>query len=136
MRSLRDTIVNKAHIKKLLRDEKIRYGSIRNNQAGIEAKFKTQKQRDAGLKIVKKALTEMTFLTVDSQNNFGFTAQFSEVKQKEIFDYTVNQNIDTLRNRVNELGVAEPLVQRHGKSRIVVQLPGVQRHRASKRHHR
>ena len=54
------------------------------------------------------------------------TWMLSEQKIRDIEDYAVGQNLTTLRNRVNELGVAEPLVQRQGRNRIVVELPGIQ----------
>jgi preprotein translocase subunit SecD len=63
---------------------------------------------------------------VDEGNGWNLLASMSEQTRKEIADYAVGQNLTTLRNRVNELGVSEPLVQRQGKHRIVVELPGIQ----------
>ncbi|MCV5215144.1 protein translocase subunit SecD, partial [Escherichia coli] len=62
----------------------------------------------------------------DSNGRYALIATFTEQRLQEIRNYAVEQNITILRNRVNELGVAEPLVQRQGASRIVVELPGVQ----------
>ena len=68
----------------------------------------------------------MLFSDSDSNGRFVLSAKFTEARLKEIRNYAVDQNITILRNRVNELGVAEPLVQRQGANRIVVELPGVQ----------
>lgn len=68
----------------------------------------------------------MTFTTSESDGRFVLVAKFTEARLQEIRNYAVEQNITILRNRVNELGVAEPLVQRQGATRIVVELPGVQ----------
>ena len=64
---------------------------------------------------------------------FIIRSKMSEPEIKKIQDYAINQNLTTLRNRVNELGVSEPVVQRQGKNRIVVELPGVQDTAAAKR---
>ncbi|RYZ93870.1 MAG: protein translocase subunit SecD, partial [Moraxellaceae bacterium] len=64
--------------------------------------------------------------TVDAGEDFIFTAELSEAAVKEIEDYAISQNLQTLRNRVNELGVSEPIVQRQGRNRIIVELAGVQ----------
>ncbi|MFA0709764.1 protein translocase subunit SecD, partial [Vibrio sp. 10N.222.48.A3] len=69
---------------------------------------------------------DMTFVDSESNGRFSLIANFTETRLQEIRNYAVEQNITILRNRVNELGVAEPLVQRQGASRIVVELPGVQ----------
>lgn len=68
----------------------------------------------------------MTFVESESNGQFKLIATFTEQRLQEIRNYAVEQNITIIRNRVNELGVAEPLVQRQGASRIVVELPGVQ----------
>ncbi|MBO0180900.1 protein translocase subunit SecD, partial [Vibrio parahaemolyticus] len=69
---------------------------------------------------------DMIFVDSDSNGRYALTATFTEQRLQEIRNYAVEQNITILRNRDNELGVAEPLVQRQGASRIVVELPGVQ----------
>lgn len=79
---------------------------------------------DASLNIVRDADTEV--LIDDGDDDKSFTVRMSEAQIRARQDFAIEQNITTLRNRVNELGVAEPLVQRQGVDRIVVQLPGVQ----------
>ena len=66
------------------------------------------------------------FKEEERDGDYFLKLSLTEVKVREIADYAVKQNLTTLRNRVNELGVAEPLVQRQGRDRIVVELPGVQ----------
>ncbi|WP_081017960.1 protein translocase subunit SecD [Vibrio metoecus] len=109
-----------------LRDEKIRYRAIRPLSDAVEVTL-----RDAGQLAQTKLLLEskhrdMTFTTSETDGRFVLLAKFTEARLQEIRNYAVEQNITILRNRVNELGVAEPLVQRQGATRIVVELPGVQ----------
>lgn len=115
------------HIKRLLREEKIR-GFIRLQDDGrISGKFKTPELRDeAAAQIRDEYRGELLRENEDGEDAYYFYLTMSEQKAKEIVDYAVSQNLTTLRNRVNELGVAEPLVQRQGRNRIVVELPGVQ----------
>ena len=78
------------------------------------------------LPIVREQLPSMNSKTLDGDNTFVLRLSMSEQGIKDIEDHAVSQNLTTLRNRVNELGVAEPLVQRLGRNRIIVELPGVQ----------
>jgi len=115
-----------AEIKQELKDEGLKFGVVRGRDDGIDIKFRTESQRDAALRFARRQWRDLAWESVMLGRHFGLQAGFTEQAQQQVFDYAVNQNVDTLRKRVNELGVAEPLVQRHGKSRIVVQLPGVQ----------
>lgn len=113
-------------IKRSLREEKVR-GFIKLEADGrISGRFKTSELRDKASSIVRKQYSELVRekSTVDGQYMLYLT--LSPTKIKEIEDYAVGQNLTTLRNRVNELGVSEPLVQRQGRNRIVVELPGIQ----------
>ncbi|MGB1907148.1 MAG: protein translocase subunit SecD, partial [Spongiibacter sp.] len=116
-------------IKKALREDRIR-GLINLSEEGaIRGKFRTEEARDKALALIRKEYRELTAQRVDSKGEdaaFYMEAILSEAKRKEIEDYAVSQNLTTLRNRVNELGVSEPLVQRQGRNRIVVELPGIQ----------
>ncbi len=110
-----------------LREEKIRYRAIRTkNKQNVEVVLRDAEQLAQAKQVLSNIHRDMIF--VDSENNgkFSLTASFSEVRLAEVRQYAVEQNISILRNRVNELGVAEPLVQRQGANRIVVELPGVQ----------
>ncbi|WP_373083547.1 protein translocase subunit SecD [Zhongshania sp.] len=116
-------------IKKKLREDGIRGFVSLGDDGVITGKFTSADLRDSALNLVRKEFTELTAQRVDSpagDSAFYFSALISEAKRKEIEDYAVGQNLTTLRNRVNELGVSEPLVQRQGRNRIVVELPGVQ----------
>ncbi|WP_373092193.1 protein translocase subunit SecD [Zhongshania sp.] len=116
-------------IKKKLREEGVRGFISLGDDGVITGKFTSAELRDSALRIIKKEFTELTGQRVDSpagDSAYYLSALMSEAKRKEIEDYAVGQNLTTLRNRVNELGVSEPLVQRQGRNRIVVELPGIQ----------
>ncbi len=108
-----------------LREAKIRYRGIRvGNDDNIEVMLRNANEMEEAERELAKLHPDMVF-TTDS-DRFAVSAKFTEARLQEIRNYAVDQNITILRNRVNELGVAEPLVQRQGASRIVVELPGVQ----------
>lgn len=114
-------------IKSELRDERIRYrgGNVRGKNQ-IELSFRDEKSRDEAFDLVRKSHNQflMDKRTVDDERQLVLSLSESEVTS--IQKYALEQNLTTIRNRVNELGVAEPLVQRQGASRIIVELPGVQ----------
>ncbi|RYY76069.1 MAG: protein translocase subunit SecD [Gammaproteobacteria bacterium] len=116
--------------KEKLRKEKIRYSSINNTASNtIVARFKTAEFRDQAIEELRKNSPQQLFVKPNSEPNpeeFTFTSTLSEAAVKEIEDYAVSQNLQTLRNRVNELGVSEPIVQKQGRNRIIVELAGVQ----------
>lgn len=113
-------------IKRTLREEKVR-GFIRLEDEGrIRGKFKTAELRDEASSVIRKEFGDLVRQAEDKEDGFYLYMTLSDFKAKEIEDYAVSQNLTTLRNRVNELGVSEPLVQRQGRNRIVVELPGIQ----------
>jgi preprotein translocase subunit SecD len=109
-------------IRSLLRENKIRYQSVDRDGHTITVKFQGTDTLEQGKSIIKR---EIRGLALEDQPG-GLKASLTEPERKEIRKLSVAQNITTLRNRVNELGVAEPLIQQQGEDRIVVQLPGVQ----------
>ena len=110
-----------------LRDAKIRYRAIRpSGKEAVEVLLRNEEQLAEAKATLEKNHPDMIFVDSDSNGRYALTATFTEQRLQEIRNYAVEQNITILRNRVNELGVAEPLVQRQGASRIVVELPGVQ----------
>lgn len=112
--------------KRALREARIR-GRVTTDELGrIESRFATQEQREQAREIVATNHPELVLNRIDEPDSWGLTAAMTEATRKEIGDYAVTQNLTTLRNRVNELGVSEPLVQRQGQNRIVVELPGIQ----------
>ncbi|MFT4518304.1 MAG: preprotein translocase subunit SecD [Halioglobus sp.] len=112
--------------KRLLREERVRGFVWVNEQDKVEAKFKTEEQREQARKLVSDNHSELVLNRIDEADSWNFTAAMAQATRKEIADYAVSQNLTTLRNRVNELGVSEPLVQRQGQNRIVIELPGIQ----------
>ena len=110
-----------------LREEKIRFRSVDVLPDGrIALKFKDDETRDKARSYLRGQYNEFTFTDDNREDAFFVDASITEDALREIEDYAVKQNLTTLRNRVNELGVAEPLVQRQGRNRIVVELPGIQ----------
>ena len=110
----------------LLRDEKIRYKRIQTEADQVIIGFRNSEHRDMAL---AKISSEYNELVVEAQNIGtapSLVIRLTEVTIRETKTTALQQNIITLRNRINELGVAEPTVQQQGDSRIVVQLPGVQ----------
>jgi preprotein translocase subunit SecD len=108
-----------------LREEKIRYRSVKRDVVRDAVIIQVRKEED--LATARRFLSGryQGYSIVEISDN-ELSVKMTEEKKKEIRTYAVDQNITIIRNRVNELGVAEPLVQRQGQERIVVQLPGVQ----------
>ena len=109
-----------------LRGEKIRYAGIRNTPKGIEIKFRDAENLGKAERFLKTRGNDMVFDDISSGDNYALRANLSEAYIKQVKEEALQQNITTIRNRVNELGVAEPVVQRQGAERIIVELPGVQ----------
>lgn len=107
-----------------LRKESIRYTGRRQDGLSTVLEFADATQREAARKAIAKEFPELLLELPEASTTL--TAKLSEAEAKRIVDFAVGQNLTTLRNRVNQLGVAEPLVQRQGVNRIVVQLPAVQ----------
>jgi len=112
--------------KRALREERIRGLVDLNDQGKLEAKFRTEELREKARDAIADAHPELVLEREEQGDNWILLASMSEQTRREIADYAVSQNLTTLRNRVNELGVSEPLVQRQGQNRIVVELPGIQ----------
>ena len=123
-----------SEIKSTLRTEKLRYRSVSHEDDGsLRIKFVEAQVRDQARAQLKSDYSEFLMSSEDEGDSYYLLVSLNESTVREIENYAVNQNLTTLRNRVNELGVAEPLVQRQGRNRIVVQLPGVQDTAAAKR---
>jgi len=127
-----DTIVRQ--VRTAMREEKLRYESIKLvKRKLIVASFKRKADADQASNIMRKKFTGISRDIREEDGFFVIRSQMLESEIKKIQDYAINQNLTTLRNRVNELGVSEPVVQRQGRNRIVVELPGVQDTAAAKR---
>ena len=107
-----------------LRNEKIRYRTVKEIDGAVVIQFKNEEALDAGHDFIKKGNND--YLYVEDDDKFTLKVSMTEQKLKETREYALQQNITIIRNRVNELGVAEPLVQRQGQKHIVIELPGVQ----------
>ena len=107
-----------------LREAKIRYLSVERDKSNILVKFQDAQTLAQGKDVIKKEIRGLVLNVLD--NDLTLVATIAEPQIREVRKLAVAQNITILRNRVNELGVAEPVIQQQGEDRIVVQLPGVQ----------
>lgn len=113
-------------IRVLLRDANLRYTRVEVENDSIVVAFRDAQQRDQAERRINRELSELQVISQDSDTSPLLLMQLTDQALREIQSIALQQNITTLRNRINELGVAEPTVQQQGDSRIVVQLPGVQ----------
>lgn len=114
-----------AGIKRGLREARIR-GLVRLQGQRVGMSFLSESVREDARKITADLYPELLLDRVDGVDKWELFAEVTEATMKEVVDYAVDQNLTTIRNRVNELGVSEPLVQKQGANRIVVELPGIQ----------
>jgi preprotein translocase subunit SecD len=112
--------------KAMLRKEDIRYVRVREQNGTVEVVLRDQADADAARELVRDSDPQLQVLESMDGGNVVLTVSMTEQQIRQRQDFAIEQNVTTLRNRVNEIGVAEPVVQRQGLDRIVVQLPGVQ----------
>ncbi len=116
----------------ILRKDKVRYRTILrkpardDDRATIDIKFKNSKEQGKGLATISREYPGLKLVEEQRGKEFFIVASIKQSDIADIQKFAVQQNITTLRNRVNQLGVAEPIVQQQGVNRIVVQLPGIQ----------
>ncbi|HEV8261045.1 MAG TPA: protein translocase subunit SecD [Burkholderiales bacterium] len=115
-----------ADIRTTLRAKEIRYSGISREGQTVLVRFRDAEARDKAAAEIQRQNPDLLLKPDDSGSEFLVTASLRPEVRKRIQDFALQQNITTLRNRVNELGVAEPIVQQAGLDRVVVQLPGVQ----------
>ncbi len=113
-------------LRRQLRDNDIKFNSLSLNNNTITLQFANNDDRKAAMDFLRRNGNEFTQQAVATESGSTLRLNYTDVRQQEIESYAVNQNLTTLRNRINELGVAEALVQTQGSNRIVVELPGVQ----------
>ena len=118
--------VYEGEVKTLLRKERVRYRSLPQQDGGIMLGFADDATREQARALIRKNFNDFDLTTTDRNELAVLRLALTQAKVAEIREYSIKQNLTTVRNRVNELGVAEPLVQRQGANRIVVELPGVQ----------
>ncbi len=115
-----------ADVRNLLRSNNIRYKSAQLTPQGLTVQLRSDADREAAGSAIFSQLPELTPQYFENGEVFGIRFNITDEKIAEITNTALQQNITTLRNRVNELGVAEPSVTQQGPNRIVVELPGVQ----------
>jgi preprotein translocase subunit SecD len=115
-------------LRSVMRDERIRYVSVRREGNGLVALLRSTEDRDKVLNMIRQdqSLQGLIVDEMETEEYFGISATVQEQALLELQQTALQQNINTLRNRVNEIGVAEPVIQQQGADRVVVQLPGVQ----------
>ncbi|MGZ8258709.1 MAG: preprotein translocase subunit SecD, partial [Methylotenera sp.] len=110
----------------VLRKERISYIGVTREEQAVQIRFTDAAELARARKIISKEYPDLTLKEVTDGKEKLLTASLNLVEQKRIQDFALKQNIQTLHNRINELGVAEPIIQQQGADRVVVQLPGVQ----------
>lgn len=113
-------------VKSSLREEKIRYRSFELKGQQIVGRFRSEQQVEQAANLIRANFRDLQPQNRQGQNPLRLVLQLSDIAASQIEDNAIKQNLTSLRNRVNELGVSEPIVSRQGKNRIVVELPGVQ----------
>ncbi len=114
-------------LRQMLREEKIRYAGItRRDNGGVLVRFRNNDTRQQAYDLVRREFPELDVTERDNAQKPELLMRLNQRAADEVMRFALQQNITTLRNRVNELGVAEPVIQQQGSNRIVVQLPGVQ----------
>ncbi|WP_157670586.1 protein translocase subunit SecD [Chitinibacter sp. GC72] len=113
-------------IRRDLKAKKVRYGKISKERDRVEVQLRDAETLAAANKALRDTLVNLKVETVNSDGNYKLIVTYPEAALLQLKNDAVKQNITTLHNRVNELGVAEPVIQQQGEGRIVVQLPGVQ----------
>ncbi|AOY01963.1 protein translocase subunit SecD [Jeongeupia sp. USM3] len=112
-------------IRRELKDKKIRYGAVVRGRDSVEIQLRDAETVDATLPVVAKLLPNLQVKPVKGDSN-KIVVSYPQAAMQKLSEDAVKQNITTLHNRVNELGVAEPIIQQQGAGRIVVELPGIQ----------
>ncbi len=112
--------------KRSLREERVRGLVTLEGDRTVLGRFRSEELREEARSLIAENSPELLLDRRQDGDEWLIAATMTDVTLDEIIEYSVSQNLTTLRNRVNELGVSEPLVQRQGRNRIVVELPGIQ----------
>ncbi len=113
-------------LRNALREKNIRHGGISRNGQAIELRVRDTATLNAATDLIRAQFTDLQVVTTPDGTDTRITATIRPEAARAVQDQALKQNITTLHNRINELGVAEPVIQQQGADRIVVQLPGVQ----------
>jgi preprotein translocase subunit SecD len=109
-----------------MRDKGIRHGGIARERDTVVVKFRDIDNRDKAKTAIGDSAADLTLAESQDGTDFKLVGTLKPTAEKRIQEFAIKQNITTLHNRINELGVAEPIIQQQGADRIVVQLPGIQ----------
>ncbi|MBP7395201.1 MAG: protein translocase subunit SecD, partial [Zoogloea sp.] len=113
-------------LRTLLRDKNVRHSGISREGQSVVVKFRDTETQARARNVITASTKDLQLVDGQDGADFKLTATLTPMAQKTIQEFAIKQNISTLHNRINELGVAEPVIQQQGLDRIVVQLPGVQ----------
>jgi preprotein translocase subunit SecD len=113
-------------LRSLMRDRNIRHGGIARDGQKLTIRFRDQDTRDKARAAITESQPDLALVEGQDGADLTLSGTLTDPAQKRIQEFALKQNIQTLHNRINELGVAEPVIQQQGADRIVVQLPGVQ----------
>ncbi len=113
-------------IRTSLREKNVRHSGITRNAQTIDIRFRDKETLDAAQRVLQDQFADLQTTSAPDGTEFKLVATINPVAAKRVQEQAIKQNITTLHNRINELGVAEPVIQQQGLDRIVVQLPGVQ----------
>lgn len=113
-------------VRTVLRDKKIRHTGINRVGDTLEISFRNAEDEDNAFDILRNRQSDLTFAKSEQAGKYMIIGAMSQKAMQDVQEYALKQNVATLHNRINELGVAEPVIAQQGADRIVVQLPGVQ----------
>jgi preprotein translocase subunit SecD len=113
-------------IRSALREKNVRHSGINRNAQTIEVRFRDSATLDAAKKVFQDQFTDLQTVDTPDGTEYKLTATIKPDAARRVQEQALKQNMTTLHNRINELGVSEPVIQQQGLDRIVVQLPGVQ----------
>ncbi len=113
-------------IRGMLREQRLQYSGLAREGQSISVRFRESALREKALARISKDMPDLELKTSEEGGEFRISGSLRIEAQRKTQEFALQQNITTLRNRVNELGVAEPIIQQQGTDRVVVQLPGVQ----------
>jgi preprotein translocase subunit SecD len=113
-------------IRTLMREKKVRYTAIGREGDHVNLRFRDAEQRNAARLAIEESYPDLQLEDAQVGDEYALNGSLKKTSQVKTQEFALKQNLTTLRNRVNELGVAEPVIQQQGIDRIVVQLPGVQ----------
>ena len=113
-------------IRSTLREKNVRHSGISRDGQKIEVRFRDMPTLESAQRVIQEQFADLQMTSLPDGAEFKLVATINPVASRRVQEQAIKQNITTLHNRINELGVAEPVIQQQGTDRIVVQLPGVQ----------